>query len=61
MAEALDRHDAMIQDAVASAGGVLLKSRGEGDSTFSVFTKTSAAITAALTALAALERENVAG
>jgi WD40 repeat protein len=48
MLGALERHDAIIGRSVADAGGVLLKARGEGDSTFSVFNKTSAAVVAAL-------------
>jgi class 3 adenylate cyclase len=47
-ATALERHDAVIADAVTGAGGVLLKARGEGDSSFSVFSRTSAAIAAAV-------------
>jgi DNA-binding SARP family transcriptional activator/WD40 repeat protein/energy-coupling factor transporter ATP-binding protein EcfA2 len=54
MIGALEQHDAVIQRAVTDAGGVLLKSRGEGDSTFSVFSKASAAVAAALAAHAAL-------
>ena len=38
MGAALERHDAILERAVTECGGFLLKSRGEGDSTFSVFT-----------------------
>ncbi len=54
MLVALERHDAVIERAVADAGGVVLKARGEGDSTFSVFSKASAAVLAALAARDAL-------
>jgi WD40 repeat protein/class 3 adenylate cyclase len=57
MAEALERHDALIDGAVSAAGGSLLKARGEGDSTFSVFTRSSAAVAAAVAAHEALAAE----
>ncbi len=41
MGAALELHDGILLRAVTEAGGVLLKSRGEGDSTFSVFAKAS--------------------
>ncbi len=37
MAAALARHDQLVDAVVGNHGGVVLKSRGEGDSTFSVF------------------------
>ena len=37
METALARHDELIATAIAANGGVVLKARGEGDSTFSVF------------------------
>ena len=37
MATALARHDELAEQVVSQAGGVVLKSRGEGDSTFCVF------------------------
>lgn len=37
IAAALVRHDALIEEAISANGGILLKARGEGDSTFSVF------------------------
>jgi len=50
MSDALERHDDLIGKAVADHGGVLLKSKGEGDSTFSVFKRPADAAAAALTA-----------
>jgi tetratricopeptide (TPR) repeat protein len=38
MAGALARHDRLVSQAVADHGGRLVKAKGEGDSTFSVFT-----------------------
>lgn len=57
MAGALERHDALIEGAVRAAGGTLLERRGEGDSTFSVFTRTSAAVAASVAARQALDAE----
>jgi WD40 repeat protein/class 3 adenylate cyclase len=57
MAQALERHDALIDRAVSAAGGSLLKARGEGDSTFSVFTRSSAAVAAAVATHEALAAE----
>jgi len=37
MAGALHRHDEMVAEVVASHGGELVRTKGEGDSTFSVF------------------------
>lgn len=50
MESVLARHDELIATAVASAGGVLLKHKGEGDSTMSVFTTAAAAVDAAIAA-----------
>jgi DNA-binding SARP family transcriptional activator len=41
MGAALEQHDAILVRAVSESGGFFLKSRGEGDSTFSVFTRAS--------------------
>ena len=41
MAEALALHDDVIATAISAAGGHLIKRRGEGDATFSVFEKAS--------------------
>ena len=57
MSLAIERHDQLIERAVSAAGGVVLKARGEGDSAFCVFTKTSSAVSAALAARDALEAE----
>jgi class 3 adenylate cyclase/predicted Ser/Thr protein kinase len=56
MSALLSRHDGLMAEAVEAAGGRLLKTRGEGDSTFSVFTKASGAVVAALEAQHALQR-----
>jgi predicted ATPase/class 3 adenylate cyclase len=48
MAAALARHDALASEAVEAHGGSIVKSRGEGDSTFSVFRSAAEAIAAAL-------------
>lgn len=57
MDAALRRHDEIIEAAVAGEHGTLLKSRGEGDSTFSVFTRASEAANAAVRARASLRGE----
>ncbi|HEX9695083.1 MAG TPA: adenylate/guanylate cyclase domain-containing protein [Actinomycetota bacterium] len=48
MADALSAHDRLVRDRVAGHGGVLVKSRGEGDSTFSVFADPANALAAAI-------------
>src|SRR5258708_37534255 len=48
MSQPIATHDGLVADAVESNGGRLLKTRGEGDSTFSVFTRASDAAAAAL-------------
>src|SRR4051794_12701108 len=50
MADLIAEHDGLVADAVESSGGRLLKTRGEGDSTFSVFTRASDASSAAVAA-----------
>ncbi len=50
MAQQLADHDYLMAEAVDAAGGRLLKARGEGDATFSVFTRASQAVNAALDA-----------
>ncbi len=47
MRAALKRHGGLIEECVAQNGGLLVKARGEGDSTFSVFSETLAAVQAA--------------
>jgi hypothetical protein len=54
MAEGLGRHDDILAETVGKHGGSLLKPRGEGDSTFSVFDRATAAFAAALSAQVAL-------
>ena len=41
MAVALARHDELVEQVVTSRGGRLIKTRGEGDATFSVFERPS--------------------
>jgi class 3 adenylate cyclase len=48
MAIALARHDEIVEQVVTSRGGRLIKTRGEGDATFSVFDRPSAAAAAAI-------------
>lgn len=48
MAVALARHDELVEQVVTSRGGRLIKTRGEGDATFSVFDRPSAAASAAV-------------
>lgn len=48
MAVALARHDELVSQVVTSRGGRLVKTRGEGDATFSVFDRPSAAAAAAV-------------
>ena len=57
MAAALVRHDELIAGAVESHGGRFLKSKGEGDATFSVFESASDAVEAAIAATRALGAE----
>jgi class 3 adenylate cyclase len=48
MAVALRKHDDLVQSLIREGGGVLVKWKGEGDSTFSVFTDPGEAVEAAL-------------
>jgi DNA-binding SARP family transcriptional activator len=48
MAFALARHDELVEQVVTSRGGRLIKTRGEGDATFSVFERPSAGAAAAI-------------
>jgi predicted ATPase/class 3 adenylate cyclase len=48
MSEAVARHDAIISREVVAAGGTLVKGKGEGDSTFSVFSRPAEAVMAAV-------------
>jgi predicted ATPase/DNA-binding SARP family transcriptional activator len=49
MSHSVARHDALIQDVVSAAGGELVRTKGEGDSTFSVFVRPSDALATAAT------------
>ncbi|MGZ7025870.1 MAG: hypothetical protein ACXVJ4_10090, partial [Acidimicrobiia bacterium] len=57
MGSAMARHDALIEDAVATHTGLVVRPRGEGDSRFAVFTRASAAAAAAIAVMDALNRE----
>lgn len=54
MLTCLQRHERMIIDAVEAHGGHLLRHKGEGDSTFSVFASPAQAVAAAVDAQRAL-------
>ncbi len=54
---AIERHDQLIGTAVGERGGVLIKSKGEGDSTFSVFEDACDAVAATVELQRALGRE----
>ena len=58
MGEALARHDALVEQVVTFGGGRLIKTRGEGDATFSVFDRPSAAATAAVALQEAVAQED---
>ncbi len=57
MAVALARHDEIVEQVVTSRGGRLVKTRGEGDATFSVFDRPSAAAAAAIQLQEAIAHE----
>jgi Adenylate and Guanylate cyclase catalytic domain len=57
MARAVARHDAIIGREVARAGGTLVRSKGEGDSTFSVFDHPAEAVVAAMAIQTAVDTE----
>nr|WP_231988704.1 BTAD domain-containing putative transcriptional regulator [Mycobacterium sp. 1274761.0] len=57
MAVALARHDELVEQVVTSRGGRLVKTRGEGDATFSVFERPSAAAAAAIELQDAMDHE----
>jgi len=57
MGAALAAHDALVEAAVADAGGLVIRPRGEGDSRFAVFERPAAAVVAA----AAIQRGLAAG
>ncbi|WP_235632340.1 BTAD domain-containing putative transcriptional regulator [Mycolicibacterium rutilum] len=57
MAGALARHDEIVEQVVTFRGGRLIKTRGEGDATFSVFDRPSAAAAAAIELQEAIAHE----
>src|SRR6201998_2250854 len=57
MAVALARHAELVEQVVRSRGGRLIKTRGEGDATFSVFERPSAAAVAAIELQDAISQE----
>ncbi|BBZ14762.1 BTAD domain-containing putative transcriptional regulator [Mycobacterium branderi] len=57
MAVALARHDELVEQVVTSRGGRLIKTRGEGDATFSVFERPSTAAAAAIELQDAISHE----
>jgi predicted ATPase/class 3 adenylate cyclase len=57
MEAALARHEEIVSEAVADHHGLLLRRRGEGDSTFSVFARASDGVAAAYAAQIAIEAE----
>ena len=57
MGVALTRHDELVEQVVTSRGGRLIKTRGEGDATFSVFDRPSAAAAAAIELQEAIRHE----
>jgi len=57
MRTALARHDEIAADVIAEHAGVLIKPRGEGDSTFSVFARATDAVMAACALQSALTAE----
>src|SRR5579885_9075 len=57
MARAIARHDEIVEQIIGSHDGRLIKARGEGDSTFSVFESSANASRAAIAFQAALREE----
>jgi class 3 adenylate cyclase/tetratricopeptide (TPR) repeat protein len=57
MSRAVARHDAMISREVDAAGGTLVRSKGEGDSTFSVFAHPADAVAVAVAIQGAVAAE----
>lgn len=57
MDPALARHDAIIDEAVEAYGGIVLKHKGEGDSTFCIFRSPADAAAAAIAAQRGLQAE----
>src|SRR5436190_2206729 len=57
MGSAVARHDDIVRLTVEAAGGELVKHKGEGDSTFSVFDAADAAVSAAISLQRAIMAE----
>ena len=57
MAVAVARHDTIVSREVTAVGGTLVRSKGEGDSTFSVFTHPADGVAAATAIQAAITNE----
>ncbi|MDQ4078548.1 MAG: tetratricopeptide repeat protein, partial [Chloroflexota bacterium] len=57
MREAMQRHDALVEQVVATYSGQVVRPRGEGDSRFAVFVRASDAVTAAYALQQALTAE----
>jgi predicted ATPase/DNA-binding SARP family transcriptional activator/class 3 adenylate cyclase len=57
MSQAVARHDALIRETVHAADGELVRTKGEGDSTFSVFAHPAKAVAAAVAIQAAVTVE----
>jgi len=57
MYQAMRRHDQLLASAIENNGGIVLKERGEGDSFFSVFLRSTDAVAAAVEAQMAVENE----
>jgi class 3 adenylate cyclase len=57
MSQALARHEQLVAETVATHAGRLLKARGEGDATLSVFAKAGTAAAAAVALQRALSTE----
>jgi predicted ATPase/DNA-binding SARP family transcriptional activator len=57
MSQAVTQHEALIRDAVTALGGELVRTKGEGDSTFSVFPHPWDAVTAAASVQEAVASE----
>jgi predicted ATPase/class 3 adenylate cyclase len=58
MSVAVARHDALVGGSVAAAGGTLVRSKGEGDSTFSVFAHPTDAVACAVAVQDAVAAES---
>jgi class 3 adenylate cyclase len=57
MRAALARHDALLNEGIQRHGGLVVKSRGEGDSLFAVFARATDAVAVAITLQQALGAE----